>query len=783
MAIGFNRIGYVSRSTGRSAVQAYAYISGTKGIDTRTNQIADYRSKSSGVSCSGILAPEGSPEWAHSPDIWNRLEAFVDATIEDRYVLPETILHFKNTARVAQTHIFALPIELGFSDWDEISRTFIAENFTARNLVTGFAIHSDDGNPHLHLCVSLHALNGDTFSEVKVREMYQKSFRKEVFSNFALLFNARLLERGFTVQIDPRSYAERGLDLLPQVHEGWHARSLAEQGKLSTLVMENEQIKDKNAALILRDTSIILKELSQTHATFSEEQALTCIQKRMKDDPTLSAFVLESVIKQAHFVGHDIEDTKRYATSEYKQKEEQALVDSKHLLSTVHNLSIDNGSIETAIKRVNQAKGYDLSFEQEQAVYNACNNKRLALLVGRAGTGKTSSLQAIVTLHKQAGFSVVGMALSAEAARQLGQDANIEARTIASFEVNWKKQEEHVMALSQGNLSAFERAEHQRKLDHLRRYDVPENTLFIGDESGMIGTASMQRILSKARVKNAKVLLVGDDRQFKAIDAGDIFRKQVALGKQYGGYSELTRIVRQKHDWMVQASTELSEGNPSRALDRYAEKVHIHGLGNEAAVIDSIAERYVDRVVHQSNSSGLVITFTNDACNKLNEEIRSLLQIHGMVDSIDHEVNGKRYAVNDQITFLKNCSQKALSLRAVNASPLGALLSKAPEQITNGTKGVIQCITPLWDQETGELIDHHVVVHIEKDGATYEASFHARDYSHFSHGYVITLYKSQGQTVNWAMVYATPHMDATAAYVAMTRHEQALDIYYSVRRA
>ncbi len=752
MAIGFNRIGYVSRSTGRSAVQAYAYISGTQGIDSRTNQIADYRNKAGGVSCAGILAPLGSPTWAHTPEIWDRLEAFVDETIEGRYKLPETIIHFKNTARVTQTHIFALPLELSFDDWHELSRSFIEENFTARNLVTGYAIHADDGNPHLHLIVSLHALEGTSFMDTKSRELYQNSFRKEVFTNFADTFNTRLMERGFTVLIDPRSYEERGLDLLPQVHEGWHARDLAEQGKMSNLVMENEQIRTRNAQIILQNTSIILKEIAQTHATFSETQALAAVQKRMSDDPTLSAFVVDSVLKKAHFVGVDTGGNKRYASLEYTQAEVSALADTMALFTSDHRLSIEHKAIEAAILRVNQMKEYDLSPEQEQAVFSACTPKRLSLLVGRAGTGKTSSLQAIVQLHKQAGFNIIGMAISAEAASHLGHDADIDAKTIASLEVNWKKQDEHLDALSSGNLSIYERAEHQQKLDRLRAYDIQKNTLFIADESGMIGTGSMQRILHKALKRDAKVLLVGDDRQFKAIDAGDIFRKQVELGKQQHRYSELTRIVRQKHDWMIGATQSLAEFDPGRALDCYTEKGHVHGLETESAVIERIAERYVDQVVHQNNSSGLVITFTNEACSKLNDEIRSALQVQRVVDSVDHEVNGKRYAHNDHIIFLKNCYSDALSIKRLSTNPLAALFEKPLRGVTNGAKGVIQRITPLWDMTTGELIDHQFVVHFDKNGATYEASFSAKAYPTFQHGYAITLYKSQGQTVNWAMV-------------------------------
>ena len=548
MAIGFHRIGYVSRSTGRSAVQAYAYISGTCAVDSRTGQIADYRNKANGVACAGILAPEGAPDWAHTPEVWNRLEAFVDETIEGRYKLPETILHYKNTARITQTHIFALPIELKFEDWEVLSKEFLRDNFTSRGLATGYAIHPDDGNPHLHVSVSLHALEGDTFVPVKSRELYQNIFRKEVFSNFADLFNARLLERGFTAKIDPRSYEERGLEILPQVHEGWHARDLAEQGKHAHLVVENEQIRSHNANAILRNTSLILKELSQTHATFSEEQLLKCVQKRMNDDPTLSAFVFDSVLKEAHHVGHDIEGNSRYATTEYRLAESNALSASMHLVTQSHSRTIAHEQIKKAIQNVNQSKDYDLSTEQENAVYTACNPKQLSLLVGRAGTGKTSSLQAIVQLHKAAGFHVVGMAISAEAASHLGNDAGIESKTIASYELRWKKIKEHEEALSSPRLSTLQRSEHIRKLNALQSYDLKPNSLIIMDESGMIGTTSMQHILQKAVSINAKVLLVGDDRQFKAIDAGDIFRKQVDIAKEHHGYSELTRIVRQKHD-------------------------------------------------------------------------------------------------------------------------------------------------------------------------------------------------------------------------------------------
>lgn len=779
MAIGFHRIGYVSRSTGRSAVQAYAYISGTYAVDARRGQISDYRNRASGVACAGIIAPEGASTWATTAEVWDRLESYVDQIIEDRYKLPETKEHYKNTARVAQTHIFALPIELDVRDWEEISKQFIRYNFSSRDLVTGYAIHPDDGNPHLHLTVSLHALNGENFEFKKTRELYKDIFRKEVFSNYSDLFNERLLERGFTAQIDPRSYAERDLDLIPGVHEGWYARDLAEHGQHSTLVEQNAHIREKNAETILHNTSIILKELTQTHATFTEEQLLKCVQKRMKDDPTLSAYVFDSVLKEAHFVGQDMHARNRYTTPDYKAFEEDTLRSSTMLLTSHNTREIPSLLIEKAIAHVNKTKGYALSSEQEHAVYTACNEQQLSLLVGRAGTGKTSSLTAVVDLHKQRGYHVVGMALSAEAARHLSHDAGIDAKTIASFEQRWKKMDAHLDALSSPDLSLRQRSDHIQKLNMLRHYDLPAHTLMIVDEAGMIGTASMQRILKKALSINAKVLLVGDDRQFKAIDAGDIFRKLVEHAKEHNAYRELTQIVRQKHSWMVKASEALSDFNPIPALEAYQHNGHVHGLESETAVIEHIADRYVQHRVHAQNPSGLVITFTNEACAKLNAEIRSRLQLEGLVDVVGHEINGISYSKNDQIIFLQNTYSNAISMRKLNGSLLDAFTGNTGQRITNGTKGVIQNITPLWESNTGELIDHQLVVHIQHGDDFYEATFNARDYEAFQHAYAITLYKSQGQTVHWSMVYATPHMDAIAAYVAMTRHTHALDIYYS----
>ena len=52
------------------------------------------------------------------------------------------------------------------------------------------------------------------------------------------------------------------------------------------------------------------------------------------------------------------------------------------------------------------------------------------------------------------------------------------------------------------------------------------------------------------------------------------------------------------------------------------------------------------------------------------------------------------------------------------------------------------------------------------------------DYSKIDHGYAITLHKAQGKTYDNTIVLANKMLDAKAAYVAMTRHRENVDLYY-----
>jgi ATP-dependent exoDNAse (exonuclease V) alpha subunit len=93
---------------------------------------------------------------------------------------------------------------------------------------------------------------------------------------------------------------------------------------------------------------------------------------------------------------------------------------------------------------------------------------------------------------EKAGYTVRGAALSGIAAENLENGSGIASRTIASLEHQW----------GQG-----------REL-------LTDKSILVIDEAGMIGTRQMERVITEAEKRGAKVVLVGDPEQLQAIEAG-----------------------------------------------------------------------------------------------------------------------------------------------------------------------------------------------------------------------------------------------------------------------
>ena len=126
---------------------------------------------------------------------------------------------------------------------------------------------------------------------------------------------------------------------------------------------------------------------------------------------------------------------------------------------------------------------------------------RVQCAVGRAGTGKTTTMRVAAQAWSNAGYRVLGASVKGEAARQLAADAGIESETVAML-----------LARSDAGI---------RVLD--------SRTVLIVDEASTLGDRDLLRLCELAQSTGATVRLIGDPAQHGSIPAGGSFNELVEI--------------------------------------------------------------------------------------------------------------------------------------------------------------------------------------------------------------------------------------------------------------
>ena len=765
MAICHFSIGHISRSTGRSAVQAAAYITGSCLYETRRDLTANYENRAADVVWSKTFAPEWAPAEFHELSVWDKLETFEDEYSIERY--PNSIEardKYADSARTALTYIVALPRELPSDVSIELITAFVEERFLTQGLIITAAMHDDEGNPHAHLQISRRTIEADgTFSWAKNRSMCTK---KELLAARKMFvdFTNRFLEReGFECRITEKSFADLGVKLLPTKHRGWYADKLADMGIESRITTENQEIFEANKQRIIDNPTCILNEITATQATFTQFQLLKAIQKRIGDDSKTVGHVFEHALKNAMTVGVGIDGHVRYTSSRYKEKEEAALVCLEQFQDSTGNHGVTSIRVDAYLAD----KFGHMSEEQHDATLGLIQNNRFSMLIGRAGTGKTTTtIKAVCDIYQQAGFKVIGTSLSALASENLGNEADINAKTVMGWLTCWER-----YASAQEKFLSFDRIVEKGALEQYTWYkdlvqfehlQLTSKSVLIVDEAGMIGTSQWHDILSFAHKAGAKVIAVGDDNQFSAIEAGDFFRELKEQAHVRGQLFSLNTIRRQKVEWMRQASHSFAELNIQQGLSMYEQNGHIHQSDLDHLEHD-VADAYISKLA--DGKEGVVLAFTNKQTDAINLVIRQKLRqrvVPGHILS-DHDflhIKDKGFALGDKVVFLKNDKEKVV-LTNVHGQVIDNRFIK------NGTTGILERVT-----HDGE----RVVVRLDQDTT---AHFSVKDYDHLSYGYASTTHKYQGQTVDFALLVASRTMDAKGLYVAMTRHRYDAHLFYA----
>jgi ABC-type microcin C transport system duplicated ATPase subunit YejF len=158
---------------------------------------------------------------------------------------------------------------------------------------------------------------------------------------------------------------------------------------------------------------------------------LKAIRKRLGDDPKMIASVFEQALARAHPVGIGLDGTNRYTSKSYLEAELKALsLLERHMtLNDPCQHHVQDLLDSEQVRREGMRHGIlssdeftSLSDAQRESFLKLTQEKPLSVLLGRAGSGKTTSLRAVCRYYEGLGYCVVGTSLSALAAKNLGDE-------------------------------------------------------------------------------------------------------------------------------------------------------------------------------------------------------------------------------------------------------------------------------------------------------------------------------------------------------------------------
>jgi len=257
MAIFHWTMQLVKRSKGKSAVGAAAYRSGTKLVNEWDGVTHDYRAKGN-VAYSEIMLPaHAPPAFQDRSTLWNSVEKIEKA----------------KDSQLARDLEISLPIELSKSEQLELARAYIRDTFVSAGMCADFSYHDKEGNPHIHILLTVRPLQPNGEWGTKCRKVYDldergqripdgkggwKNHREDTVdwncrekveawrAAWAEYANRALEAAARPERIDHRSYERQGVEQIPTVHMGVAATQMERRGVRTEKGDVNRQIAADN---------------------------------------------------------------------------------------------------------------------------------------------------------------------------------------------------------------------------------------------------------------------------------------------------------------------------------------------------------------------------------------------------------------------------------------------------------------------------------------------------------------------------------------------------------
>jgi len=403
--------------------------------------------------------------------------------------------------------------------------------------------------------------------------------------------------------------------------------------------------------------------------------------------------------------------------------------------------------MEAKVKEVEAKTGIKLGDLQRKAVYEAVESG-LVIITGGPGTGKTTTINAIIKLFEMQNMEILLAAPTGRAAKRMTETTGMEAQTIHRLlELNGNPEE--------GGSMRFERNE----LNPL------EADVIIIDEMSMVDIYLMYSLL-KAVTVGTRLILVGDVNQLPSVGPGKVLKD--IIGSEKFNVVRLSEIFRQAAESDIITNAHKINAGQSIRLDNKSKDFFMLSMNSslqiQRALVSLIAEKlppYVDATKYD------IQVLTPSRKGELGvENLNKILQQY-----INPPAPGKRekqwgevvFRENDKVMQIKNDYQMEWKIVTKKG-----LTIKEGSGVFNGDCGIIREINEFAGTVTVEFDEGKIV---EYTGATLEE---------LELAYAITIHKSQGSEYPAVIIpllnAPRPLLNRNLLYTAVTRARKCVTI-------
>jgi conjugative relaxase-like TrwC/TraI family protein len=408
---------------------------------------------------------------------------------------------------------------------------------------------------------------------------------------------------------------------------------------------------------------------------------------------------------------------------------------------------------------------------------------RVSIIRGAAGTGKTTLEQEIGEALTESGVRVVALAPSAAASRGvLREEAGFAlANTIARFQQDKEMQES------------------------------AKNGVILVDEASLLSTREMLRLFEKVESLDARLILVGDQRQHRSVLAGEPLK---LLEKAGLPVVEVTEIMRQSGDYR-KATLALSENRTEDGLtelDKLGWIMEVSGKDRYQELASAYIEAVQEKKRNGETKTALVVSPTHAEAGQITRCIREDLRAKGKLGeertldawapahlSDAQKTDAAQYETGDMLQFYQNAPGHKIGSRLL-VSGLDEVPLQHPSrfevyrpvklaiaagdrirvtargktkdgkhQLENGSLYTVKG----FNQQGDVVIDHNWVI--------------PREFGHVALGYVVTSHASQGRTVDKVFIgqssQSFPASNQRQFYVSVSRAKEQAVVFTDDKKA